>query len=215
MKSNQLKITVAAAMVASLYLFTSCSSEPKGSTSSSAPPPPAGTDPNGSMKTTKGVPGGSMVQTHTVTATVKAVDPATRHITLESADGRSRVIKAGPEIANFNQIRVGDKVKATVTEQLVVFLREGGSGQGSGSQETSIAVAPAGQKPGAVIADTIELSAKVVALDTKTRHATLQFADGTTHTVSVRPDVDMSKAKLGDDVVIRSTEELAIKVEKP
>ena len=47
-------------------------------------------------------------------------------------------------------------------------------------------MAPIGDKPGAMVADTIEISAKVVALDQKTRHASLQFPDGTVHTVKVR-----------------------------
>ena len=43
----------------------------------------------------------------------------------------------------------------------------------------------------------------------------LQFEDGTTRSVAVRPDVDLSKRKVGDTVVIRITETLAIQVAKP
>jgi hypothetical protein len=45
--------------------------------------------------------------------------------------------------------------------------------------------------------------------------ATLQFEDGSTKTVAVRPDVDLNKRKVGDKVVIRITEALAIRVVKP
>ena len=45
--------------------------------------------------------------------------------------------------------------------------------------------------------------------------ATLQFEDGSTRTVAVRPDVDLGKRKVGDTVVLRLTEALAMRVEKP
>ena len=49
----------------------------------------------------------------------------------------------------------------------------------------------------------------------KHRKATLLFPDGTSHTFKVRPDVDMTKQSVGDEVVIRTTEAVAISVEKP
>jgi hypothetical protein len=204
MKTKYLKIVAITALPAALLAVTSCSSNPKGGVQSTS-----------TTQTKKGVPGGSVVQTHKTTATVAAVDALTRHITLQTADGRTEVVKAGPEVANFDQIQVGDKVNVTLTEQLVVFLQRGGDSGGSGSRERTVAVAPAGAKPGVVMADTIETSAKLVGIDQKQRVATLQFPDGTIRTVMVRPDVDMTKAKLGDTVVIRSTEEMAVKVEKP
>ena len=45
--------------------------------------------------------------------------------------------------------------------------------------------------------------------------ATLQFPDGTAKTIKVRDDVDLTKAAVGEDVVIRASEALAISVEKP
>ncbi len=45
--------------------------------------------------------------------------------------------------------------------------------------------------------------------------ATLQFPDGKAKTFVVRPDVDLTKANLGEEVVIRATEALAVVVEKP
>ena len=50
-------------------------------------------------------------------ATVKAIDPATRMVTLESDAGLIDV-QAGPEVKNFDKLAVGDVVKATYTESL-------------------------------------------------------------------------------------------------
>ena len=60
----------------------------------------------------------------------------------------------------------------------------------------------------------MQVAATVTAIDLKRHRATLEFADGTTHTVDVRPDVDLTQRKVGEKVVIRATESLAISVEK-
>jgi hypothetical protein len=41
------------------------------------------------------------------------------------------------------------------------------------------------------------------------------LADGTTKTIPVRKDVDLTKYAAGDEVVFRVTEAMAISVEKP
>jgi hypothetical protein len=65
------------------------------------------------------------------------------------------------------------------------------------------------------MAETTRVTAKVTAIDSEHHSATLQFQDGSRRTVPVREDVDLSKRKVGDSVVIRITEALAIQVDKP
>ena len=43
----------------------------------------------------------------------------------------------------------------------------------------------------------------------------IQMPDGTTKTFTVRQDVDLSKRSVGEEVVFRFTEAMAIRVEKP
>ena len=162
----------------------------------------------------EGVPGGVMVGTYQTTVTVTAIDAAGRKVTLVSPDGTKTTFKAGPEVINFDQIRIGDQVKATVVEQLVVFVRKNGMPPSDG-QATAVALAPKGAKPGVLMADTVEVTAKVKSIDLKRHKATLQFPDGKSKSFAVRPDVDLTKVKLGEEVVIRTTEALAIVVEKP
>jgi hypothetical protein len=66
-----------------------------------------------------------------------------------------------------------------------------------------------------VMAATLQITAKVTAIDLKRHKTTLQFPDGTTRTVAVRKDVDLTQRKVGEEVVIRCTEAIAIAVEKP
>jgi len=210
MKAKLLKLTATTLLPAALLGSTSCSSTSKEDA-------PATGTPQGESATMvaaqKGVPGGTIVQTHKTTATVTAIDAASRKVTLATPDGKKTIFKAGPEVANFAQIQVGDQVKATVAEQLVVFVRKDGEPPSDG-EAAAVALAPLGAKPGVLMANTVEVTAKVEALDLDNRKATLRFPDGTSQTFSVRKDVDMTKGKIGDDVVIRTTEALAIAVEK-
>ena len=162
----------------------------------------------------EGVPGGGVVATYELTASVAAIDKANRKITLVDAAGIKKTVKAGPEVINFDQIRVGDQLKVTATEELVVYVAGAGETPNDGGAQL-VALAPKGAKPGAIMAETTQVTAKVTAIDTEHRKATLQFEDGTTRNVAVRPDVDLSKRKIGDSVVIRITEALAIQVAKP
>jgi hypothetical protein len=186
---------------AAILVFTSCSSTPEGEATST-------------VETETGVPGGVWVDTYQETATVTAVDPATRKVTLVTPAGKKTVFKAGPQVVNFPQIRVGDQVKATLAEELVVFMATDAPPQ---SQEaaTVVKLAPVGAKPGALVADTVQVKAKVTAIDHKKHKATLRFPDGSSKTISVRKDVDLTRRSVGEEVVIRSTEVMAITVEKP
>jgi Cu/Ag efflux protein CusF len=161
-----------------------------------------------------GVPGGTVVATYELTASVAAIDKASRKVTIVDAAGIKKTLKAGPEVINFDQIRVGDQLKISATEELVVSM----AGQGETPTDAtvqSVAVAPKGAKPGALKVETTLITAKVTAIDAEERKATLQFEDGSTGVVAVRPDVDLSKRKVGEQVVIRITEALAIQVAKP
>jgi hypothetical protein len=204
MKTKLLNLTTLALFPAALLTFTSCSSTcstPAVATTSAA-------------AYQQGVPGGVVVETHKLTATVTGIDAANRHVTLRTADGNKTTVKCGPDVINFDQIRVGDQLKVTVVEQLVAYLADAGAPPNDGAA-TAVLLAPRGAKPGGVIANTVQVTATVKAIDLKHHTATLQFPDSSTRTVAVRPDVDLTQRKVGEAVVIRTTETLAILVEKP
>jgi hypothetical protein len=192
---------LAALLPAAVLTLASCSSEPAGQGSSVTAIQP-------------GVPGGTMVDTYSETATVTGIDRTTREVTLVTPDGTKSTVTCGPDVANFAQIQRGDQVKAMVTEQLVVFVRKPGEPSGDGAA-AAVALAPIGDKPGVVMAQTQEITAKVEAIDLVHRKATLLFPDGTTKTIKVREDVDLTKQTVGSDVVFRATEGVAVSVEKP
>ena len=199
-----MNLTTLTLLPAALLTFTSCSStssKPARETTSSA-------------AYQQGVPGGVVVETHNITATVTGIDAASRIVTLVTPDGKKTPIKCGTEVINFDQIRVGDQLKVTVTEELTVQMAAEGAPPNDGAV-TVVALAPKGAKPGGIVANTVQVTAKVTAIDLKHHKATLQFPDGTTRTVAVRKDVDLTQRKVGEKVAIRTTEAVAISVEKP
>lgn len=160
----------------------------------------------------KGVPGGAITETEELQATVSAIDAGKRTFTLKDDQGNSRTIQAPPEMRNFNQLKVGDRVKAAVVMERVVYLRKPGEAAVDGAAGM-LATSQLGEKPAMVSADTIEVTALVKSLDTAQRTATLQLADGSLHTVKVRPDVEMKPDYVGRQVVLRITSAVAVSVE--
>ena len=61
----------------------------------------------------------------------------------------------------------------------------------------------------------MQVTATVASIDPSKRTATLKFEDGSTQNLPVRGDLDLGKRKVGDKVVFRVTEMVAISVEKP
>jgi hypothetical protein len=201
MKANTLKFAGAVLLPAAVLALTSCSSTPKGETTTAT-------------AYQQGVPGGVVVKTSKMTATVTGIDAAERKVTLVTPDGKKTTYKVGPEAINFDQIHIGDQLKITVAEQLVVSLADKEAPASDGSAAL-VALAPKGAKPGGLMVQTTQVTAKVAAIDLKNHKAKLELPDGTTHTFTVRPDVDLTQRKVGEEVVIRVTEAAVVSVEKP
>jgi Cu/Ag efflux protein CusF len=153
-------------------------------------------------------------ETTTATATVQAVDPAHRTVTLRRPDGTTSTYQVGEEAVNFDQIRVGDQVKATYVESLAVGIRKTDEPP-SAAESQAITRAPKGAMPGGVIVSTTELTARVTGIDAANRTVTVVGPAGNTRTLNVGPDVDLTKVQTGDNVVVRYTEALKIQVERP
>src|SRR5262245_50651262 len=138
----------------------------------------------------EGVPGGTFIETYEGSGTITAIDQEKRTFSMVRPDGTAALFKAGPELVNFPQLRVGDKVKATLTDEMVVSVRKKDAPAVDG-EATAVVLAPKGAKPGGVVADTVQITAIVQAVDLEHHKATLKFPDGKTTTVAVRPDVEL------------------------
>ena len=179
--------------------------------SETTPPPPA--EANVKYAYEEGVAGGVFVGTVEMKVKVVAVDTSNRKLTLMDSNGDELTMKIGPEVINFDQIRANDMINVIVTNELIISVYAEGTVVEEGAAGL-VALAPKGAKPGGLMAGTIVVTAKVVAIDETNRTATLEFKDGSSKIFAVRKDLNLSQHKIGEQVVFRITEMIAISVEK-
>jgi Cu/Ag efflux protein CusF len=158
--------------------------------------------------------GAIAVESSTATFTVQSVDAAKREVTLRAPDGTMETFKLGKEVRNFDQIRPGDQVKATVVNSVAVSVRKAGEPPSVGEGQTVI-LAPKGAKPGGVVAETQEVTATIQDINQAKREITFLGPQGNLRTIKVGPNVDLTKLQKGDNVRLRFTKALAITVETP
>jgi len=155
-----------------------------------------------------------VVETVKATAKVTAIDAAKRMVTIEM-DGKSKTITCGPEVKNFDQIKVGDLLKINFVEALAVSIQKAGSPAG-GAEFRTVTLSPKGSKPGVLVTDTILLQAKIVAVNAKKGILTITAPDGTTKTIKVAKHVkELKGLKKGDDIIVKATADLAVIIESP
>lgn len=192
MKINLKKLTIVLLIAATSPLITSCST-----TSSD-----------------QSMAGGVAIDAVQGTATVQSVDPEDRTVVLLHSDGSTTSYKCGPEVRNFNQIKVGDQVTATVAESVAIALVKGGMAPAAGAT-SAIVRAPLGAKPSGKRVDTMGFTAKIISVDTTNRKVTLQTPNGEIQTVEVGSNVDLTQVSPGDDVAVQVTRAFAISVTSP
>ncbi len=157
-------------------------------------------------------PGALVVDEVTVTAVVKAVDHEKRTVTLALPGGETKTFTVPKEAVNFPQVQVGDEVKAGYIQSVGIFVH-GPNEKPDAAELTTVALAPKGEKPGVYAANTQVITAKVTAIDHKTRVVTLTGPQGNSLTFTAGPDVKrLDEVKKDDTVTVRYTEALLVDV---
>jgi hypothetical protein len=200
-------LRLATAVLAPVVLvwFCSCSS-----------PPPKGPFPVHTLQQeagTSGFGGEVLVNSVTTNATVLSVNTAQRLLVLRLPSGVDKTYRAGNEIPNFDQIKVGDKVRATMVEEFAVSMAAPGA-LSNPTNRVTVLRAPNGVDLGPKPVDTVRFTAKVLAFNYILHQVTLQLGDGTTRTIQVRERVNLANYNVGDTVSVLITEAMTIGLEK-
>jgi hypothetical protein len=130
-------------------------------------------------------------------APVASIDASQRTITLKRTDGLTKTYAVGPKVKNFDQIKAGSQLKATVEDDLAVYLLA------------------KGRLPDGTTAETLGVNAKVLQVDPSYRILTLQYPNGQSEKYKAGLDAKLLEMAPGDDVVVKPKEVTAIKIEKP
>ena len=196
MHARPIALAVAAALAAGISFVTLAQT-------------PAAT--GGAMRAT-GPGKGVMANTIEITATVQAIDKAKRTVALKGPEGNVRTITVGPEVKNFDQVKVGDQVVAQYLEALSLELKKGGKAPVARTESAVAGTAKAGEKPGAGGARKITVTADVIAIDAAKQIVTLKGPELTVD-VTVHDPEQFKLVKVGDQVEATYTEALVISVE--
>lgn len=172
---------------------------------------PVGAQTAGGMAAT--APGKAMVaETVRATATITAIDKTTRDITLKGPQGNLLTVTAGPEVKNFDKLKVGDPVDLQYVEALTLELKKGGGMVVGRTDTAGAAGAKAGATPAGIVGRQVTIVADVIATDPAKQTVTLK---GPQHTVTLRiADAEQFKrVAKGDQVEAKFTQALAVSVE--
>lgn len=150
-------------------------------------PPVASVQPQGEARL---IESGILVESAKPPAIVEAVDRSAGTVAVRIPGAPAAVTyKAGREIENLGELRMGDRVKPTVREELSVYvLRDGRAPAPDGTLQK------------------IDADARVLSVDPSYRLLQVQYPDGARETLKVALGVRLEQMEAGDAVVIRPVE---------
>jgi hypothetical protein len=146
-----------------------------------------------------------------LTATIVAIDPATRVITLKGPQGHEVTLTAGPEVKNFAQMKVGDQVNAEYVEALTIELKKGGGKAIARTEQMGAAAAKPGERPAGLVGRQVTIVADVIDVNAATQTVTLRGPQRTVE-LKVRDPEQFKLVAKGDQVEATYTEAVAIEV---
>lgn len=146
-----------------------------------------------------------------VTLLVDSIDKASRSVVLKNARGEYLKVIAGDEIKNFDQIKVGDHVVTTYTQELMMTLKKGGGALRERIDSSQQGSAATGQKPAAYEAKEVVFVADVQQVNLKKQTVTLRGAKKTL-TLKIKDPEQLKLISKGDQVEGVFTEAIAIAV---
>jgi Cu/Ag efflux protein CusF len=145
--------------------------------------------------------------------TITAIDTLSRTITVKGDDGKEDTIWAPPEMARFNELKVGDRVNLTYAESLVFQLRKPGAASQKPS-ETAAVAATGTALPGAKAARQVTTTVTVKSVDPAVPSITVTTADGRTVTRKIADKANLQGVAPGDRIDITYTEAILANVER-
>jgi Cu/Ag efflux protein CusF len=162
----------------------------------------------------KPLPSYTETSTTKATATVKAVDQATRKVTLQPESGEAFDFVAGPQVKNLAQVQVGDTVTVEYVESIALEVRRADGSQPDIAVTAAASAAKLGEKPAGAIGDAVTVSAVIVAIDTVTLRVTVKGPQGNLRVLQVKEAKKLENVKVGDMIYATYTEAIGISVDR-
>jgi Cu/Ag efflux protein CusF len=146
------------------------------------------------------------------TATVEKIDLKTRKVTLLLDDGKKKTYKVDDRVQNLAQVKVGDHLEMSFTEEIAIVVGKSNETPGAASAE-QVSVAPNGAKPGVVMVETTAISAQILAVDAQNHRVTLLDPEGKKKTIKVSNKItNLNDLKVGETVDMLMTNSTVIEI---
>jgi len=149
-------------------------------------------------------------QSATVTATIEAIEQATRQLTVKTDKGTYETIVAPPEMTKFSSLKVGDRITARYYENVVVRFKKPGE---PAVDVDSEAVTLTKGRPGGTAAVQRTITATVTEIDPKVASITVKGPNGWTYSRKVVDKKALAQLKVGDRLDMTWTDALLISVD--
>lgn len=149
-------------------------------------------------------------------ATVVEVQNSKRLVSLRRPDGQIVTLELGPEVRNFDQIKVGDRVVASYYEAMGFAVVDPRAPQTPDDAGVIAGRAALGDRPAGAIGGFVETTVTIVSVDNSAHTVTFKGDDGLVRTVAVEREdgrAFASRLRAGDRVVMTYAEAIAISVE--
>jgi ribosomal protein L21E len=161
------------------------------------------------------IPLSAVVVAEKVTATVVAVDPATRHLVLKGPEGKEFPVQLTDKAKNLDKLKVGDKVDIEVGSAVAAsFETDIDKGlPGTVEKTGEVRAAPGSENPGGEAYRQVQVQLKITAIDVKKNQVTFENPAGETKTVDVKkPEVQakLKDLKVGQTVLVTYTDILKV-----
>ena len=153
----------------------------------------------------------AIAQERTIVATVEAVDAAKREVTLKGPKGKVVPLTVGPDVRNLEQVKVGDRVTVRYLEALSLTLKKDGKALPSSMKSSDAQRAKTGERPGGAVAEQVQVTADVTAVNAKTGMVTLRGPQQEVDLHVADPE-QLKLIKVGDQIEAVYTQALALSV---
>ena len=150
-------------------------------------------------------------QSATATMTIQAIDSTARLITLRDEKGQEDTFSVGPGVQRFNELKVGDTVKATYYESLVTSVRKPGDPAPTAGVKTT--ETPSAGAPGQTIAKQVTIPVTIMALDPAVPSVTVKGPKGNVLSFRVQDPKRLEGIKVGDTVDVTYTQAILLSVD--
>lgn len=144
---------------------------------------------------------------------ITRIEKDARLVTLKNAAGDTLSVVCGPEVKNFDKLKIGDKVQTIYKETLSIRVDK--SGEMVETTEQTSSSAKKGDAPAAQFWEKREVKAKIIEIDKPGGTAEIETRSGEKFTVIPDHVENLDKVQVGNFVVVTQTSSRAISVTTP